>query len=229
MKVLAIDTSDVYLNLALFDSDNGQEFIYDNSKEKPKSHSINLLPSIQQLLEKAVWSFSDIQKVVVTKGPGSFTGLRIGATVAKVMASQLSIDFAGVSTLETMYKSHAKKDDKLYIPIIDARNQNVFAGGYQNGTQVFEDGHFPINYLVEKYPQAIYILPDKTNSVFDLKSKIVVADNRIVNPVVLAKIGIESQNSEPDSFVPSYLRRTQAEMNWLENHQEGDDNVFITE
>jgi tRNA threonylcarbamoyl adenosine modification protein YeaZ len=224
LKVLAIDTSGSYLNLGIVD--DNFSLIYLNSNEDLKSHSINILPGIDQLLDKAGWSFSDINKIVVTKGPGSFTGLRIGGTVAKILADQLSIPLVVVSTLLATYKSQTTKLDKMYIPIIDARNQNVFAGGYQNGNNIFDDGHYPISYLIDKYPGAIFIVPKTVNQNFELINKIVVDDEKLINAEVLANL--DGEIVDPKTFAPSYLRKTQAEMNWLNDHNIGEFNDGVS-
>lgn len=234
MKIIAFDTSGLYLNSALVDTENNVEFIYENNQENTKSHSINLLGVIENLLSKAVWSFSDVQRIVITKGPGSFTGLRIGATVAKILAEQLNVDLVAVSTLESIYKSNANiNNDDQFIPIIDARNNNVFGGVYQNGKNIFKDGHYEINSLTEKFPDAIFILDEAAsqNSFPDLKNKIIVKQNKLVDPVVLAKIGEFENPVDPVTFSPEYLRKTQAEMKWLEDNQKnekkGGDDVFL--
>ncbi|MDR2660888.1 MAG: tRNA (adenosine(37)-N6)-threonylcarbamoyltransferase complex dimerization subunit type 1 TsaB [Lactobacillaceae bacterium] len=217
MKILSIDTSGKYLNLGLYDSENKAEFIYDNLDKPVKTHSIIILDEIQALLKQAKWNIENVQKIALTKGPGSFTGLRIGATVAKIIASQIQADLVAISTLKVMADSQKTDPSKLIIPVIDARNDNVFAGGYMNGNNVLVDGHYPISFLKENYGNAIFLVP-KTFDIEFKKQKIIL-DTQLIDPIVMAKIA-ETQNPvNASDFAPSYLRKTQAEMNWLSKNK----------
>lgn len=101
---------------------------YLNDKYNADGLSVNLVPMIETALEKVGLRPSEIDTLFVASGPGSFTGIRIGLTVAKVMAWGLKIKVVSISSLELMATS---KTDKKYIaPLIDARRGYVYAGLY---------------------------------------------------------------------------------------------------
>ena len=104
MKVLFIDTHDELLTVDLVI--DGRE----NKKEVESinSHSVMLLPLIDSMLKEENISLRDINKIVVVNGPGSFTGVRIGLTVAKTIGYALNIPVCPISSLEAYLISNDK-------------------------------------------------------------------------------------------------------------------------
>lgn len=106
------------------------------------SHSRNLIPFIEEVLTEAGLEKTDIDAISLGIGPGSYTGLRIGASVAKGMAYALDLPVITVSTLYTIMKGaknadiplpeDAPKLPLLYIPMIDARRMEVYMTSYDN-------------------------------------------------------------------------------------------------
>ena len=83
------------------------------------------LPKIVSMFEKAKLQAKDIDKIIVVNGPGSFTGIRIGLTIAKVYAWSLKIPITTIYSLEAM--SISSEGKKVHVPIINARRGYVFA------------------------------------------------------------------------------------------------------
>lgn len=124
MKILAIDTSTQALGVALLED---EQIIVESITNLKINHSIRLMPTVEQVLDTADWRPEEIELVVVAKGPGSYTGLRVGVTTAKTYAWTLDIPLVAVSTLAIMayplrYYSGA------IAPIIDARRGEVYTG-----------------------------------------------------------------------------------------------------
>lgn len=98
------------------------------------SHSKNLLPFIDQILNQSGHRMDELQGVVISIGPGSYTGLRIGVSMAKGIAYSLGIPTITVSTLDSIAQgarlAEDAPDNGLYIPMIDARRMEVFAAQY---------------------------------------------------------------------------------------------------
>ncbi len=97
------------------------------------SHSENLTIFIQEVLRESSVSFTDLDAVAVSKGPGSYTGLRIGVSSAKGLCYGLNIPLIAVETLQAMsLLAVEKQQDKegVYLPMIDARRMEVFCAGY---------------------------------------------------------------------------------------------------
>lgn len=127
MKILAIDTSTSVLGIALM----SDEKIYAESITNLKTnHSIMLMPAIEHIFNQVGWDPNDIDLVAIAKGPGSYTGIRIGVTTAKTYAWALNIPLIGVSTLEAMAYSFNYYNGAI-SPIIDARRGQVYTGLYK--------------------------------------------------------------------------------------------------
>lgn len=124
--ILCIETATTICSAAVFSNDDllgYQEYRID------KSHS-NLLPVIiQSTLEGASLSKSDINAVAVSEGPGSYTGLRIGASIAKGLCYSLNLPLIAVNTLHSMAAEVNKFNlsSALLCPMIDARRMEVYA------------------------------------------------------------------------------------------------------
>src|SRR5690625_6772704 len=99
MNILAIDTSNQTMGVAVLKENQISCEIVTNIK---KNHSVRLMPAIDQLMKEVSVMPEELNKIVVAKGPGSYTGVRIGLTTAKTMAWALNIPVVGVSSLETL-------------------------------------------------------------------------------------------------------------------------------
>ena len=108
-----------------------------------------LLPSINSLLKKNNVDVNEIDKIYATVGPGSFTGIRIGLTVCKMLAWSLDKGIIPISSLEFMATTNVKT--KYVIPFIDARHDKVFGGVYDTNLNiVIADAYTSINDLKDK-------------------------------------------------------------------------------
>ena len=99
MNYLAIDTSTMISTVTVADE---KEILGDFNVNQVKTHSESLVPMIENLLKLLGMTVADIDKFVIAEGPGSFTGLRIGMTVAKTLAQVEKKDLITVSTLKAM-------------------------------------------------------------------------------------------------------------------------------
>ena len=99
MTILAIDTSNHTLGIALVRDDTvvGESITY-----LKKNHSVRAMPTVEALMKECGVAPNELSKIVVAKGPGSYTGVRIGVTIAKTLAWTLSIPITAVSSLETL-------------------------------------------------------------------------------------------------------------------------------
>ncbi|MBA1333989.1 MAG: tRNA threonylcarbamoyladenosine biosynthesis protein TsaB [Firmicutes bacterium] len=127
MKVLAIDTSSIVASAAVLDGDKlAAEYILNHRK----THSEHLLPIIEEILESCGTDISEIDIIAVASGPGSFTGLRIGAATAKGLAHALGIPVVGVPTLDGL-AFNLPYCDGIICPIMDARRNQVYTALYR--------------------------------------------------------------------------------------------------
>lgn len=170
-------------------------FINDNNLSE------KLLPSIKEILDHNSIDKKELNEIYVSIGPGSFTGIRIGVTVAKTMAWSLKIKIIPVSSLEVM----ASTSEKKYIcPIIDARRGYVYAGLYDNKLN---------NIIEDKYINLDELLNDIDRDNVEFISYDDIVDNIEPNPNIEKVINkhCNDEGINPHSVNPIYLKRTEAE------------------
>ena len=127
MIVLALDTCLTACSVAICE---GERVLAHATEVMARGHQERLAPMAEAVMAEAGLPFSRVERIGVTVGPGSFTGLRVGVAFAKGLASALSIPAVGVGTLEAMAAPVAG----LAFAVIDARRGQVYG-------QAFEDGH----------------------------------------------------------------------------------------
>lgn len=126
MRVLAIDTALEACSAAVLDSDEGG-VVARESQEMVRGHAEALMPLIARVMSAADRSFAELDRIVVTVGPGSFTGLRVGMAAARGLALASGKDIVGVTTLAAFAAPHVAADDsKLLLSVIDARHAQVY-------------------------------------------------------------------------------------------------------
>lgn len=228
MNILSIDTSTSVLGIALM----SEEKVYaETITNLSKNHSIKLMPIVDQLFTEVNWNPKDIDLIAVAKGPGSYTGVRIGVTTAKTYAWARNIPLLGVSTLAAIAYSHSNFDG-MVSPIIDARRGQVYTGLYKNVNGKFINIHKDCIILLTEW---IKILKDKNENI------IFVGDDTIVHydflkqfkdfiqfspivfniprPSIIGILALEMYKSgykeDIYSFNPAYLQLAEAEAKLL--------------
>ena len=127
--LLAIETTTKNCSVALFNNSSLLELKERNSEAF--SHAEQLTLFIEEVVKKSNITLKQLDGIILSKGPGSYTGLRIGTSTAKGLCYALDIPLVSVSTLKAMAFGISKKEDyKLYCPMIDARRTEVFASIY---------------------------------------------------------------------------------------------------
>lgn len=219
MKVLAFDTSSKALSVAILDDKNLLADVTINIK---KNHSITLMPAIDFLMTSVDLQPSDLDRIVVAQGPGSYTGLRVAVATAKTLAYTLNIELVGVSSLYAL--AAAADFDGLVVPVIDARRNNVYAGFYKDGQSLKDDQHMNFADVLEavKDEESVMFVGEVANFSNQIAESLPQAKVLSVLPSAYAigKRGQELQPVDVDIFVPSYLKRVEAEENWLKTHIE---------
>jgi len=124
MKILHIETSSKNCSVAISDGEEILclcEEVSDNYKQSESLHSF-----VEWALEGAEISLKDLDAVSLGKGPGSYTGLRIGAASAKGFCYGLKIPLIAINSLDSMVEEFVNQDFELIIPLIDARRMEVY-------------------------------------------------------------------------------------------------------
>ena len=235
MKTLAIDTSNQTLAVAVVD---GQEVLGQSQTMAIKNHSTALMPAIDGLIQAVGMAPKELEQIVVAKGPGSYTGLRIGVTTAKTLAQTLNIPLIGVSSLKTV-AANCVGVSQVIVPLFDARRQNVYAGAYQwhNGTLEtrIKDQHISLSELLIQLKavdsqEVLFVGADTVKFKDMIEAELPTAHINQVsfwnypNGVVLAAIAKEEAPvASIHDFVPDYLKLVEAEEKWLASHEPGVD------
>lgn len=221
---LGIDTSNVPLSVAVVQ--DGQLVVEWTSSMKV-THSIGAMPSIEDVLKKANLRPGDLGAIAVSEGPGSYTGVRIGVTLAKTLAWSLKIPLVGVSSLQTL-AGNAYSFQGFICPIMDARRNHVFSGLYStNMDSVIQDGHYAIETIIEplstKEEQVLFVGKDVDihwdyiKEVLGNKAVRAPFHQDLPRASVLIDIAMQKQlpsYEETHQFVPQYNRIAEAEANW---------------
>lgn len=227
MKTLAFDTSNKSMSLAILED---QTLLADLTINIKKNHSISLMPAIDFLMTSLDLKPSDLGRIAVAEGPGSYTGLRVAVATAKTLAYSLKIDLIGISSLYAL-AAGIKEPDTLVIPLIDARRQNVYAGFYVNQESVGPDQHIALSDLLEQVKKQDKVIFTGEAAVFTDLIKTEMPEAQILPSLPSAyELGLKAQTMPAvnvDAFVPEYLKKVEAEENWLKTHQAGNDENYI--
>lgn len=204
MISLFIDTSILFPTVSII-RDN--KVLYEFHEQIKSDMSSKILPIIDEGLKKINLSLNSIDKIFVVTGPGSFTGVRIGVTIAKTIAWSLNKMLIPISSLEYMATSSTNK--KYMIPMIDARRNNVFSGIYDDKLNIIKKDCL-IN--VEELLKDI-------NDDYELLSYDNLDNSVVPSPNVIKIINkhMNDLGVNPHELRPNYLKLTEAEENRLKN------------
>lgn len=216
MKLLHIDTANQPLSVSVTD---GIEVLAEFNSAKKINHSTTLMPNIEMVMNYAGLEMKDLEGIVVSKGPGSYTGLRIGVATAKTLSYTLNIPVYSVSSLMALAAT-VRMHEFLLVPVIDARRNAVYAGIYQyKGVHietVQEDRYMTIDelnrYLQEQHLPYLFIGVDALKLEDRLKGPTFYCIPRSAEMRRL--IDLEHPD-DVHQLEPAYLRMTEAERNWL--------------
>lgn len=128
--ILGLETATPLGSLALIEN---EQIIIERYLLQKGNHAEELLPALDQMLKANGLNISQLEAIAVSKGPGSFTGLRIGVSFAKGLAFSLKIPLLGVPTLDALAWNLVDSDlDGLICPLLDARKKQVYAALYEH-------------------------------------------------------------------------------------------------
>ena len=225
MKLLAFDTSNQALSLAILEDEH---LLAQTTLNIKKNHSITLMPAIDFLMNSLDMKPTDLDRIAVAQGPGSYTGLRIAVATAKTLAHTLKIELVGVPSLLALVPEQV---EGLVIPIMDARRNNVYAGFYQSGQAVRPEAHLPLAEVLEiagAANQSVTFVGETTAFVEQIKDALPQAaiQSTLPDAATIGRLGLDLPAQSIHDFVPNYLKRVEAEENWLKTHQESSDSYI---
>lgn len=188
--------------------------VYKDTEELILMHEDNdnhlserLLPLIEKAMNSINLDINNVDNIIVANGPGSFTGVRIGVTVAKTLAYSLGCPIHTVSELLVM--SSGNYTTKYVVPLIDARRDAVYGAMYSNNEGIINDTYIPFNDLLNEIKTKIS-LDDITFVSYedfeDIKVEIPKID---LTPII--KNNLASEGTLCHLVNPNYLKKTEAE------------------
>jgi len=126
MRVLAIDTALEACSAAVLDSDRG-DIVASETLVMSRGHAEAIMPLIARVMDLADIEFAELDRIAVTTGPGSFTGLRVGISAARGIALAAGKPAVGLSTLASFAAPHIAEDDNsAVVAVVDARHGHVY-------------------------------------------------------------------------------------------------------
>lgn len=202
---------------------DGVEILGDFNVNQQKTHSESLVPMIEYLLNLLGMKVSDIDKFVIAQGPGSFTGLRIGMTVAKTLAQATAKELVPISTLLALANNSSSK--RLKVPMIDARGNRIYGAVYdENFREVIKEDLYTIEEFaslvndLDKEVELIGTMNEKYGDRFVRAHKLSLNFNNSIGRS-LVKLALEDTRKAKNLYEigPNYLRASQAERELLNN------------
>ena len=220
-RALAIETSSRIGSIALAQD---ERLLAEEQFEHGLQHAAQIIPIIDRLCRGRGWTPQDIEHLYVSAGPGSFTGLRIGITLAKTMALATGVKLVAVPTARLLVEN-APQDAKHLVLVLDAKRDQIFTARYerQNNRWVErEPAHLDsLDAMLERAPRPVHLLGEgipyheKFIPREDASVKIAPAELWRPRAAVVARIGAEmardGQFADPDRLTPIYIRKPEAE------------------
>jgi tRNA threonylcarbamoyladenosine biosynthesis protein TsaB len=230
MRVLAMDTSNLVLSVAVVEEDR---ILAELTTNQQKNHSVRLMDAISELMDETGTLPEQLAGIGVAKGPGSYTGVRIGVATAKSMAWSLQIPVIGVSSLEAV-AMNARGFSGLIVPLFDARRGQVYTGAFRTKdwaelSVVAEERLVLLrDWLASLKEQAgnervLFMGEDlrihRETIAEQLGEQALFAPATHNHPraahIGLAALGKLAEGGHPHEMVPEYLQLAEAEAKWL--------------
>jgi tRNA threonylcarbamoyladenosine biosynthesis protein TsaB len=225
VKILGVDSSGLVASTAVLQDDIVVAEFTVNNKQ---THSQTLLPMIEETMRYSGFSLEELDAIAVAAGPGSFTGLRIGASTVKGLGLVLDKPIVPVPTLEWMAYQLAEVDGFI-CPMMDARRNQVYTGIYEmrdgNLVEIMKQCAMDVHELMKelgKYPVKVHFLGDGVPVYFDVIQDEVTNEYHIApahlsrqRAAAVAALGMEYYHQGKIETAaqhrPVYLRKSQAE------------------
>lgn len=242
MSILAIDTATQVSSAAIAAP---EKLLAELTMQAKLTHSETLMPHIEQVLKMASVPKEQLDAIVVSIGPGSFTGLRIGLAAAKAMSYALDIPLVGVSTLRALAYHYPVAGVRI-VCLLDAQKGNAYVETYR-----WEQGHLRTVDEVKvaktadiiewcgrmKEPAVLLgdVVQKKIAGKMELPEGVSAAPAHLLMPraACVAMLGLdELASGHADNVMalePVYIRRSEAEVLWEKRHPEEAQKTLPTE
>lgn len=183
------------------------------SEKSNRDISVNIMVIIDNIFKEAKTSPWDIDKIFVVTGPGSFTGIRIGVTIAKVYAWSFKTEIVPISSLEVL--ASTKFRGNYIVPLIDARRNFVYAGMYDKKLNcISKNRYIMLSKIIDEFKEkkTVFVTYDDIL----VTGKIINPNPRIL-PIIINHLDDKPVN--PHIINPNYLKLTEAEEKYKINNE----------
>lgn len=236
MRVLAIDTSNLVLSVAVVEE---ERVLAEMTTNQQKNHSVRLMDCVSELLDATDTAPEQLAGLGVARGPGSYTGVRIGVSSAKSMAWSLGLPVIGVSSLQAV-AMNALGFAGLIVPLFDARRGQVYTGCYRSeGMEAIREQVNEQIILLKEWLPLLHEQAEGKPILF------LGEDVRLHREVIGQALGDQAHFASPafnhpraahigylalcqladghnaHELMPEYLQLAEAEAKWLAQKQEG--------
>ena len=220
MLVLAIDTATKIGSVALYDDKIG--VIGEINLYVKVNHSNVIMDAVDSLFKLSGLNIKDVDRIAVTIGPGSFTGIRIGTAIAKGLAYSLKKPIVGVNELDVLAHMGENRED-IIVPLIDARKERVYFSKYRYIDNIllreeeYKDGELR-DVLEDLKGKKVTFIGDGAivnekliNEILEKDYNIYSKANSIPRAGVAAQISLHLPEDNLYTLEPLYVNKSQAE------------------
>lgn len=206
MICLFFDTSSDLLKVSLI-KDN--KIIFDKELHTKNDHSSYLVPTIDEAFKSNNIDFKELDEIIVSNGPGSFTGTRISIAVAKTYAFSFNIPVYMISSLEELIYDNDGYD--FYVPIIEEKKENLYFSIFdKDKKRVMDDTYSSTEYMYKKLEELdgkilLISLSDKEYEKYDTVKASINALN------IMKNIDVNNEKVNPHLLKPNYIKKIEAE------------------
>ena len=220
MLILAIDTATKIGSVALYEDKTG--IIGEINLYVKVNHSNVIMKAVDSLFDLSGYTIKDVDKIAVTTGPGSFTGIRIGVAIAKGLAYSLKKPIIGINELDVLAETGEEREG-LIVPLIDARKERVYYSQYKYENrklvrkEEYKDGE--LRDILEKLKgEKVAFIGDGAIVNQELIKEIMGEDNIVFSKVnsipraaMAAQMALHHEDDKIYTLEPFYLNKSQAE------------------
>lgn len=220
MLVLAIDTATKIGSVALYDDKIG--VIGEINLYVKVNHSNVIMDAVDSLFKLSGLNIKDVDRIAVTIGPGSFTGIRIGTAIAKGLAYSLKKPIVGVNELDVLAHMGENRED-IIVPLIDARKERVYFSKYRYVDSIllreeeYKDGELR-DVLEDLKGKKVTFIGDGAivnekliNEILEKDYTIFSKANSIPRAGIAAQISLHLSEDNLYTLEPLYVNKSQAE------------------
>ncbi len=204
MIVLAIDTCLFACSVAVVD---GERVLARRVEPMSRGHQERLAPLVQEAMVEAGLGFDRLDRIGVTVGPGSFTGLRVGLAFAKGLAAALAIPAVGIGSLEAL----AEPERGNVVAVLDAKRGQVYLQAFSDGVPVSAPDALPIETAAARLAEFAPDILIGTGAALmaDVRPGVRVVPADVTDPVAVARLAAGRSPVPPR---PLYLRAPDAKL-----------------